>query len=186
VRDFESSSVSLEGSLLIAHPGLLDPNFRRTVLYISSHDPNKGTFGLILNRTTERTLGEVLPNKPLGGLAQVPVHLGGPVQTDQLVFAAFRWNAKTKSMECKHHLLIPEAQEAHEQGGTIVRAFIGYAGWSKGQLEAELAQRSWLVAKPPRDLLDTDKQTGLWREVTSSFGPWFRMVAEAPEDLSKN
>ena len=186
MRDFESSSLSLAGSLLIAHPGLLDPNFRRSVLFLSANDANEGSFGMILNRPSGRTVGEVMSKKSLGDLDDVPVLLGGPVQQDQLVFASFRWIDEDERMECRHHLIIPEAQELVTQEDTIVRAFIGYAGWGKGQLEGELAQKAWLVTKAARDVFAPEKLPGLWREATSQFGPWFRLVAEAPDDPSAN
>jgi putative transcriptional regulator len=186
VRDFEPSSLSLAGSLLIAHPGLLDPNFRRTVLFLTANDPNEGSFGLIVNRPAARTVGDVLPGKSLGPLDEVPVFLGGPVQQDQLIFASFRWMAGEERMECRHHLMIPEASELVSDPQVIVRAFIGYAGWGKGQLEGELAQKAWLVAKADREVLEPERSAGLWRSVTSRFGPWFRLVAEAPDDPSAN
>ena len=89
-------------------------------------------------------------------------------------------------MECQHHLLIPEAQEVLEDPTTTVRAFIGYAGWTKGQLEGELAQKAWLLSRPNPEHLLMDKCPTLWRDVTSGFGPWFRLVAEAPDDPSIN
>jgi putative transcriptional regulator len=186
VREFESSSLSLAGSLLIAHPALLDPNFRKTVLFLSKHDAEEGSFGLVLNRPAGQLVGDLLPNKPLGELARVPVLLGGPVQPDQLIFASFRWHAETERLECQHHLLIPEAQEVIEEPTITVRAFIGYAGWTKGQLEGELSQKAWLLTQARPEILQIEKSPTLWRDVTSSFGPWFRLVAEAPDDLSIN
>jgi putative transcriptional regulator len=186
VREFGSSSLSLAGSLLIAHPKLLDPNFRKAVLFLSTNDPQEGSFGLTLNRPAGRTVADLLPDKPLGLLGQVPVFVGGPVGMDQLLFAAFRWHAETQRLECQHHLVIDEAQEAAKDDRTTVRAFVGYAGWSKGQLEGELAQRAWLLQKPDPGVLDLEKCPALWREITSSFGPWYRLVAEAPDDLSMN
>ena len=184
--EFGPSSPALSGSLLIAHPSLLDPNFRKTVLFLSENDPEEGSFGFTINRPTGRTVGDLLPDKPLGGLALVPVFFGGPVSKDQLLFASFRWHAETSRMECRHHLLIEEAERALDAGETTVRAFIGYSGWSKGQLESELAQRAWLVQKPVLDVLESRKQPTLWREITSSFGPWFRLVAESPEQPGLN
>lgn len=186
MREFGSSSLSLAGSLLIAHPSLLDPNFRRSVLFLSTNDPEEGSFGLTLNRPAGRTVAELLPEKPLGNLGQLPVFVGGPVSMDQLVFAVFKWHESTQRMECKHHLLIEEAQQAVQDDRAIIRAFVGYAGWSKGQLESELAQRSWLVQKPEPAVLDFEKCPTLWRDIASSFGPWFQLVAEAPEDLTQN
>ncbi len=186
MREFGSSSLSLAGSLLIAHPSLLDPNFRRSVLFLSTNDPQEGSFGLTLNRPAGRTVAELLPDQALGTLGQVPVFIGGPVSTDELIFASFRWNDQSQRMECRHHLLIEDAKKAALDEWTVVRAFIGYAGWSKGQLEGELAQRAWIVQKPEPAVLELEKCPTLWRELTSGFGPWFRLVAEAPEDLSRN
>jgi putative transcriptional regulator len=186
VREFGSSSLSLAGSLLIAHPTLLDPNFRKSVLFLSTNDAQEGSFALTLNRPAGRAVGELLPDKMLGNLAQVPVFVGGPVAVDQLVFASFQWHAATQKMECKHHLVIEEAREAAHDDSAIVRAFIGYAGWSQGQLEGELAQSAWLVQKPDPSVLELDRCPALWRDLTSGFGPWFRLAAEAPEDLSRN
>ena len=186
MREFGSSSLSLAGSILIAHPSLLDPNFCKTVLFLSANDPEEGSFGVVLNRPAGRTVADVLPGQKLGKLGHTPVLVGGPVSSDQLIFAAFRWQPGSKRMECKHHLVIDEAHAAMSEERTIVRAFIGCAGWSKGQLEAELAQHAWLVGKPDREILGIARTATLWRDTISGFGPWFRLVAEAPEDISRN
>ncbi len=186
MREFGSSSLSLAGSLLIAHPTLLDPNFRKSVLFLSTNDAQEGSFGLALNRPAGRTVGELLTDQELGRLGSVPVFIGGPVATDQLVFASFKWNTAEQFLECQHHLVIDEAKTIAQDDRFIVRAFIGYAGWSKGQLEGELAQRAWLLQKPDPTCLDLERCPLLWRDLTSSFGPWFRLAAEAPEDLSQN
>ena len=186
MREFGSSSLSLAGSLLIAHPSLLDPNFCKTVLFLSTNDPDEGSFGLVLNRPAGRTVADVLPGQDLGKLGEIPVLLGGPVDTGQLIFASFRWQADGGKMECRHHLPIEEAHAALAKRQVIVRAFIGYAGWTKGQLEAELTEHAWLVSRPDQESLRLARAATIWRETTSAFGPWFRLVAEAPDDLSRN
>lgn len=186
MREFGSQPSGLTGSLLIAHPSLLDPNFRRSVLFISAHDADEGSFGLTLNRPADRLVADVVEGKDLGALMRVPVFFGGPVGADQLTFAAFVWHPETKRFECKHHLGVSEAQENLHEEHTIVRAFIGYAGWSKGQLEGELKQHAWLVTKPSRSSLDAERSKLLWRDTVASFGPTFRLIAEAPDDLSRN
>jgi putative transcriptional regulator len=186
VRDFGSSSLSLAGSLLVAHPGLLDPNFRKTVLFVSTNDAEEGSFGLVVNRPAERTVADFLPERDLGALAKVPVLLGGPVSRNELVFASFRWHAAGKRMECRHHIGIEEAETLFTENQVAVRAFIGYAGWSKGQLETELAQHAWMLKAPDKDLLEPQRSLGMWREMLSGFGPTFRLIAEAPEDPSRN
>jgi putative transcriptional regulator len=186
VREFGSSSISLAGSLLIAHPGLNDPNFRKSVLFLSSNDPQEGSFGLTMNRLAGRAVADILPGKDLGALSRVPVFLGGPVGADQLIFASFKWHAETQRIECRHHLGVEEAQQSVNAEQTTVRAFIGYAGWSKGQLEGEVAQRAWLLRKAGRDLLDANRCEHLWRDMLRGLGPYFELIADAPDDLSRN
>jgi len=183
MREFPSS-LGLSGSLLIAHPHLLDPNFRRSVLIISASDPHEGSFGLVLNRATEKCVGELLPEHDLGVLGDLPVFYGGPVARDQLTFAVFEW--VDDALRIRTHLLVDEARELAADGTGIVRAFLGYAGWSKGQLEAELDQKAWLVQKPDQEILDIDKCLELWPTIMREQGPWFRLLAAAPDDPSLN
>ena len=68
--------LNLAGSLLVAHPNMLDPNFRRTVLFISAHDPNDGALGVIINRPLEKQVADLVTEVPPEGLADVPVFLG--------------------------------------------------------------------------------------------------------------
>ncbi len=186
MREFTHSSSSLAGSLLIAHPSLLDPNFRRSVIYLGSHDEADGSYGLIVNRPTENTVADLLPGQNVGLLASLPVFIGGPVQQDRLTFAAFRWQGGSDIFECKTQLGIEEAGEIASGRKATVRAFIGYAGWSKGQLETELGQKAWIVRAAERDVLDAKKSGVLWREIMRGLGPWFRLLADAPDDPSLN
>src|SRR5207249_4581616 len=87
----ERLSRNFAGSLLVAHPNLVDPNFRRTVLFVSEHEANEGALGVIINRPIERPLAELVTGTPPADLADVPVFLGGPVGKNQLMFAAFEW-----------------------------------------------------------------------------------------------
>src|SRR5438045_9378697 len=89
--DEEQVARSLAGSLLVAHPNMLDPNFRRTVLFISVHDPNDGALGVIINRPLDRQVADLVTETPPEGLSEVPVFLGGPVGKNQLTFAACEW-----------------------------------------------------------------------------------------------
>ncbi len=170
--------------MLIAHPNLLDPNFRRSVLIISASDPHEGSFGLIVNRATEKTVGDLLPEHELGPLGELPVFVGGPVGRDQLTFAVFQW--VEDSLRVRTHLLLDEARDLAGDGPGIVRAFLGYAGWSKGQLEAELDQKAWLVQKPDEEILDARRCMDLWPTIMREQGPWFRLLAAAPDDPSLN
>jgi putative transcriptional regulator len=177
----------LAGSLLIAHPGLLDPNFRRSVLFISQSDPAEGSFGLILNRPSGRKVADFLPDREeIGPLSELPVFLGGPVGGDQLLFASFAWDAVERSLTCRHHVGLDEAIDALHDEGTVIRPFIGYAGWGRGQLEAELAQSAWLLKRPEADILDVAQLDRLWRTLLASFGAKYRLVADSPDNPSLN
>ena len=139
-----------------------------------------------MNRPTGKTVGDFLPDEDLGELVGVPVFLGGPVAQDQLTFASFHWDENKQAVICRTHLVIGEARALADMDATVVRAFIGYSGWSKGQLEAELDDQAWLVQKPDLDLLDLQKCVGLWQTIMREQGPWFRLLAAAPDDPSQN
>lgn len=187
MREPASTTPTLAGSFLIAHPSLTDPNFHKSVIMLPDHSAKEGCFGLIINRPTGKVIGDLLNDMPLGHLANIPVLHGGPVQTDQLVLAAFRWHPQTNLLECRHHISLDEAAQLAAAQYHTVRGFVGYSGWTGGQLEGELAQRAWLVRKADlEDVLELDRAPRVWRELTSSFGPWFKLVAEAPDNPSVN
>src|SRR6266403_2331314 len=147
--DDESSSGSLAGSLLVAHPSMLDPNFRRTVLFISEHDPGEGALGVIINRPLDSQVADLVTETPPAELAEVPVFLGGPVGKNQLMFAAFEWH-KSGGLKLNRNVGLEEASERAGQNPISICAFVGYAGWEAGQLEAEMEQKAWLLQKPSR------------------------------------
>jgi putative transcriptional regulator len=182
----DESPLSVAGSLLVASPSLLDPNFRRSVVFVSTNDADDGSFGFIINRATPKTVGDLLPGKDIGILGDVPVFIGGPVARDQLTFASFLWNEKKRAFVCKPHLALGEADEIAQSQPGAVRAFIGYAGWGQGQLETEMAQNAWILRKASRDTLDAKKLDGLWRRIVRGLGPVYRLLADVPDDPSRN
>lgn len=186
MREFQPSSLGLEGALLIAHPHLLDPNFRRTVIYLLSHDAQEGALGVVLNRSVNKTVGDLLTTPELGALGNVPVFWGGPVSQDRLTFAAFEWKQATQTVVGRLNVELEEAQTLALDGDVALRAFVGYAGWSAGQLEGELEQKAWVVQKPDREMFDPKLCPKMWTTVMRTYGPWFRLLAEAPDDPSMN
>src|SRR5213075_3005654 len=152
---------SLAGSLLVAHPNMLDPNFRRAVLFISAHDVEDGALGVILNRPLDKQVAD-LGNEPAPeGLGDVPVFLGGPAGKNQLMFAAFEWQ-KGKGLKLNHNVGIDEAHQLVDEDPALIRAFVGYAGWSAGQLEAEMQQKAWILQKPTKAALTPARLPKLW------------------------
>src|SRR5215831_19692047 len=122
--DDETACRSLGGSLLVAHPNMLDPNFRRTVLFISEHDPGEGALGVIINRPLDRQVADLVSEAPPAGLAEVPVFLGGPVGKNQLMFAAFEWH-QSGELKLNHNVGLEQASDAIDQKKIItVCAFV--------------------------------------------------------------
>jgi putative transcriptional regulator len=182
--DDEACSRSLAGSLLVAHPSMLDPNFRRTVLFISEHDPNEGALGVIINRPLDRQVADLVTDTPPAGLAGVPVFLGGPVGKNRLMFAAFEWK-KGRGFKLRHNVILEHGSSAAGEKNLIC-AFVGYAGWGAGQLESEVRQKAWLLQKANSSLLKFDRLPNLWFDIMRSLGPWYKMLAAAPDDPSLN
>ncbi len=181
----EDGPQNLAGSLLIAHPNMLDPNFRRSVLFISSHDANEGATGVILNRPLDKQVADLVGDAPPQGLAEVPVFLGGPVGKNQLMFAVFEWE-NGNGLKLNHDVNLNEAHERVEDDPASIRAFVGYAGWSAGQLEAEMKQNTWILQKPSRAALTPNRLPRLWFEIMRGLGPLYKLLAAAPDDPSLN
>ncbi|MDQ6625668.1 MAG: YqgE/AlgH family protein [Verrucomicrobiota bacterium] len=181
----EDAPQGFAGSLLIAHPNMLDPNFRRSVLFISSHDPSEGAMGVILNRPLDKHVADLVGETPPDGLAEVPVFLGGPVGKNQLMFATFEW-IDGNGLKLNHNVDVDEAHERAGEDPASIRAFVGYAGWSAGQLEAEMKQKAWILQRPSRAALAPDQLPKLWFEIMRGLGPWYKLLAAAPDDPSLN
>ena len=185
MRQQSGTPRNFTGQLLVAHPNMLDPNFRRSVLFISAHDAEEGAMGVIINRPLDKHVSELLTDPAPGALADVPVFLGGPVGTNQLMFAAFDW-AGRNSLSLNQNVAIEEANQLAEQDRSAIRAFVGYAGWTAGQLENELRQNAWVLQKPNRAALKPERLPRLWFEIMRNLGPWFKMLSAAPDDPSLN
>jgi putative transcriptional regulator len=177
--------LSLAGSLLVAHPNMLDPNFRRAVLFVSAHDTEDGALGVILNRPLDKQVADLVNEAPPEGLGDIPVFLGGPVGKNQLMFAAFEWH-KGEGLKLNHNVGVDQAHQLVDEDPASVRAFVGYAGWSAGQLEAEMKQKAWILQKPTRSALAPARLPKLWFEIMRGLGPWYKMLAAAPDDPSLN
>lgn len=179
------SAETLAGSLLLAHPALRDGHFRRTVVLLSSHD-SEGAVGVVLNRPLGRRLGQLNPTFALGPLADVPLFAGGPVQTEQLLICAWRILPDAGGFRLHFGLDSERAAELCGQEGMHLRAFLGYAGWSAGQLENELKHSTWVVMGIPGNLEDFSQDEALWRGLLSGLDHEWKLLAEEPDDPSAN
>jgi putative transcriptional regulator len=181
--DGKSRLESLAGSLLLAHPSLRDSNFRRAVVLMTSHGPD-GAMGVIINRPLEKRLGDLGGDFVLGPLSGVPVFKGGPVQTEQLILAG--WRAQPHGFQLHMGIYPERAGALFEEEGTQIRAFLGYAGWTAGQLENELKSDAWIVADAPTDLFSQPANQSLWRLFLAREGAEWRLLANEPDDPEEN
>lgn len=179
----KSSKETLAGSLLLAHPAMRDPNFRRSVILMSMHNA-EGAMGVVLNRPVGKRLGELTGEFALSRLAGVPLFKGGPVQTEQLVLAA--WQTRSDGFRLHFGIEPDRALQLLEEEQTHVRGFLGYSGWSAGQLENEMQHNTWIVADVPEDLLAHSQDDSLWRMVLGREGAEWRLLAGEPEDPEAN
>jgi putative transcriptional regulator len=113
------------------------------------------------------------------------VFLGGPVGKNQLMFAAFEWQ-KGERLKLNHNVALEQASDAAGEKLVTICAFVGYAGWGAGQLESELKQKAWLLQKANPSLVKLDRLSNLWFDIMRSLGPWYKMLAAAPDDPSLN
>jgi len=177
------------GKLLISEPFMFDPNFKRAVIFITEHN-EKGSVGFILNKPTGQKLSDVLPDVEIGDF---DLFSGGPVGNDMLFFL--------------HNLgdTIPGGNKVTENiywGGDFevlqneislgrvtednVRFFMGYSGWAPKQLNQEIKENSWLLAKLKDDLVMRGKSKTFWKSALSGLGQDYKVMANFPEDPSKN
>ena len=184
-RPNSNPPIPLQGQLLLADPSLRDGIFGRSVVFLAEHHSGKGTYGLILNHPTGKTVGDFLFGADFAPLRQLPVHTGGPVAQDQLTFSSFWWSKKL-GLRWAVRISAEDAVKHAHRPGRIVRAFVGHSGWSAGQLENELRHSSWFTARPHSDLLGHQHDLTLWTELMRHLSPLHRILAEAPNDPSLN
>ena len=178
---------SLQGQLLVAGPGLVDPNFWRTVVLVGEHS-EEGALGVVLNRASETTVDEAVPELAELAEAMGLVHLGGPVQPSAIVVLAdFVEPEEARSLVLDSVGFLPSEVDPALLGELRrARVFAGYAGWGPGQLEGELDEGSWIVEQALAEDVFTGDPDGLWSAVLRRKGGPFSLLASMPPDPNRN
>lgn len=174
----------LSKKLLLSDPSLRDGFFNKSVILLAEHSPEEGAFGLILNQPTGKTVGDLVQDPDFLELWKLPVHLGGPVARDQLTFAAF-WEREGQ-IGFATRISMLEAKAYLTQPNSLVKAFAGYSGWEKDQLEDELEQQTWSVTTPQPCLLNDSHDITLWKKIMQGISPYHRVLANAPDEILTN
>jgi putative transcriptional regulator len=180
---------TLRGQLLLDNGKLRGSFFHRSVILICQHDA-EGALGLVLNRATGNKVGEaVVANLP-ESLKQMSLFLGGPVQPQVLSFLhsdSFLPEANVlPNLSLGHSIdALVEAGDSYSPSRQL-KVFAGYAGWSPGQLDQEMKMDTWLTHPASLDLVFHSQPQELWKLILSDKGWKYRLITEAPEDLSWN
>jgi putative transcriptional regulator len=178
-----------ENTILIADPFLKDDNFIRSVIYLCSHN-EEGSFGLVLNKIFDYTL-----NNLVSGFESfdIPVFVGGPVALDTIHFLH------------QYPDLIPDCQKLDEDlawGGDFetiksliisgdidirkIKFFIGYSGWSGGQLQQEIEEKTWITSLVKRSIIFDTPPNQIWKQSVVNLGGEFEQMANYPIDPQLN
>lgn len=177
------------GILLIADPFLKDPNFLRTVVFLCEHR-DEGSFGFVLNRRYENTLDELIPD--VEGF-KLPVYYGGPVQMDTIHFLHQYPEEIPGGEEVMKGVFwggdFSKAVDMIRNGSLDfkkIRFYIGYSGWSDGQLLGEIQEKSWITVEANRRLIFQTNPEDLWKESLRHLGGDYEMMIHFPTDPQLN
>ena len=184
-EDFKNKNYE-KGSLLIANPVLPDPNFSRTVILLCDHD-EQGSFGLVINRSTQLKAPDLFLNIIILKSYNEKVYLGGPVSQSMVFFLCRSPSAAGKLDEvCSGVYLGSNLETLESLYASLknpeqdIRFYLGYSGWSSGQLAEEMEQNSWLVQKANEQFIFLDSESLIWPKAVNSLGEKYQYLTKAP------
>jgi|CXWL01.1.fsa_nt_gi putative transcriptional regulator len=180
-----------KGTILVAVPALRDPNFRQTVILLCEYGAD-GALGFIVNRPTEIRLSEGIPRMPVLEGQQHVLFAGGPVATNQIMLL-FRFKEKpTQTHQVFDGVYLGgDVDEVVQlltepRPSDSFRAYLGYAGWSAGQLEREMEAGSWVTLPADSHLVFEQPPTRMWSDVMRALGEPYAFYADMPHDPGLN
>ena len=178
------------GDFLIATPIIIgDYNFQRTcVLMVDTK--KSGAVGFIVNKKLEYTLDELMENVSI----PFPIYFGGPLEQDNLFFVHSLGSLIPNSLHIDNNLFwsgdfefILELLESGKLKQNQIRFFLGYSGWSEGQLESEIKKNSWIVLNniEPSDWMN-EAYENFWKNQMRALGGQYLIWSNAPENPTSN
>lgn len=177
------------GVLLIADPFLKDPNFMRTVVLLTEHRED-GSIGFVINRQYENTLDELLPE--IEGYP-LPVYYGGPVQMNTIHFLHRYPEEVPGGVEIMKGVYwggdfdaVVDLINSGKADPDRIRFYIGYSGWSSGQLDGEMAEKTWLTVDATRQLIFHPAADEIWKDSLKHMGGDYEMMVNFPIDPQLN
>ncbi len=178
------------GSLLISEPYQGDLNFERSVVLLCNHNEEEGTFGLIINRLSNLKLTDVIDL--YSDSFEADLGIGGPVQANTLHFIHnlpelpdaiqlgenLYWGGDFEKLR----ILIGSGQVP----ATSIKFFLGYSGWTPGQLQEEIDRNVWIVNNIAANKLFNLEADSLWRNVLRGMGGKYKVLSNYPLDPRLN
>lgn len=171
--------MDLTGKLLIAMPGIGDPRFEHSVVFLCSHS-DEGAMGLIVNKTAPGVqLGSLLDQLEIVAgtdAAALPVRFGGPVETQRgFVLHSDEYASRVNSLAVPGGFAMTATLDilediAEGSGPAKTAIMLGYAGWGPGQLESEIVANGWLTAEATSDLIFDMADLDKWEAALRSLG----------------
>lgn len=178
-----------KGKILISEPFLPDTFFNRSIVYLTDHS-EEGSVGFILNKKLDLSISSAISD--FEGWNQ-NLNMGGPVAPDTLHYLHSLGDIIPKSVHIEENIYwggdIEYIRELIRSGSIVesqIRFFLGYSGWSAGQLERELQENSWVIAKVRSDIIMDNKGDDTWKKVLKSLKNKYRIWADFPESPDMN
>ncbi len=168
----------LDQQLLIAMPGMLDPNFARSVTLLCQHS-EEGAIGITINRVSQYSLGEILEQLDIAcadeALRELPVLEGGPVHADRGFVVHAPMSGFESSLQINADIMVTTSRDvlaaiAEGRGPERFVVALGYAGWGDGQLESEMRENAWLSVPVDSAIVFDMPLKERWQQAVSRLG----------------
>lgn len=177
------------GNILISQPFLNDGYFKRTVILLAEHNDN-GSLGFVMNHSANLRVKDVVPGLEA---CLFPLHYGGPVAQNQMFYVHCASDRIHDSLPIigsyywgGDFMDVTEGLKNFKLKREEIKFFIGYSGWSAGQLEEEIQNNSWLISKPDFKNIMSDNLDDIWGNELKKMGSNYAVLANFKEDPSLN
>lgn len=172
-----NDSEYLTGKLLLAMPGMQDPRFERTVIYLCAHS-EEGAMGLVINRPcTSIDFPSLLEQLDIDvdDAPDLGLHSGGPVETGRGFVLHTTDYVQESTLTVSPSIALTATVDvltaiARNEGPRSSLVALGYAGWGPDQLDTEIHRNGWLVADSSEELVFAPDLTTKWPEAMASLG----------------
>lgn len=192
---------NLKGYFLISEANMSDPNFFQTVVLMIEHTTD-GAFGLVVNRKSHLTLGEIIPKFSSDRGFHTPIYVGGPVQQEYLFVVHSDLPGGTISESSTSPIVGVHFEPAFRNVEDFfedsvwneipaddrpnIHLYLGYSGWAPGQLEKEMEQGAWMVHPGTAKIVFHNNPEQGWRDALREKGGIYKFFADSNQNPQLN